>query len=86
MNTLPDVYFVSGSRTIQYVKSPKTGKPFDSCQKTYEPTCEPKTCQLFKFQTGEERWMTSCTSCPTNYPWLENPLGEPLTEDYAQTE
>lgn len=47
----------------------------DECQKLREPTCHPKLCQLRKETTNEERWMTSCATCPEVYPWLGNPLG-----------
>lgn len=47
----------------------------DSCQKLREPNCHPKLCQLRKEATDEERWMTSCATCPEVYPWLGNPLG-----------
>lgn len=46
-----------------------------SCQKVRESTCHPKLCQVMKESSKEERWMTSCASCPEVYPWLGNPLG-----------
>ena len=76
MNSLPDVYFVSSHRAIEFSRNPRAGEPFENCQAIREPTCVPKLCQLTKISTGEERWMTSCASCPAVYPWLGNPLGE----------
>lgn len=75
LNTLPDVYLVSASRVLEYVRNPKAGKPFEQCQETRTPTCVPKLCQLIKESNKETRWMTSCAPCPKVYPWLGNPFG-----------
>jgi len=77
LQTLPDVYLVGVSQVIEWIKNPipvsqmKPGSVV--CQKTYTPTCQAKECTLMK--GNEERWMTSCVSCPKSYPWLGNPLG-----------
>ncbi|KAJ6646914.1 Chitin deacetylase 8 [Pseudolycoriella hygida] len=76
MDSLPDVYFVSSHRALQYTRNPRAGKPFDKCEPLRTPSCVPKLCQLVKQTTREERWMTSCSPCPAVYPWLGNPLGE----------
>lgn len=47
----------------------------EQCQRVREPTCHANFCQLRKEKTNEERWMSSCATCPEVYPWLGNPLG-----------
>lgn len=81
MNELPDVYFVSSSRALEYARNPRAGHPFEECQVQRTPSCVPKLCQLIKESTGEERWMTSCARCPAVYPWLGNPLGQTNTRN-----
>lgn len=51
--------------------------PFGDCEIRKSPIkCTPHSCNL-KTKSGEERWMTSCSPvCPTNYPWIYNPLGK----------
>ncbi|XP_077287465.1 chitin deacetylase 8-like [Arctopsyche grandis] len=77
--TLKDVFIVSGSQVIDWIKAPKTVAQMiaaPSCPKPTTTTCSPRACQLIKEGTVE-RWLTSCVSqCPNSYPWLGNPLGE----------
>lgn len=77
MNEKEDVYFVSTQRAVEYTRNPRTlaEGPFESCQPTSVPTCQPRLCQLIKEVTYEERWMTQCKTCPAVYPWLGNPYG-----------
>lgn len=69
---------VNIDKALQWVKNPSTleniKNTWPECQKTYEPTCSPANCELNK---GEElRYMTVCSDCPDEYPWLGNPLGD----------
>uniref|UniRef100_A0A1A9ZI54 NodB homology domain-containing protein n=1 Tax=Glossina pallidipes TaxID=7398 RepID=A0A1A9ZI54_GLOPL len=75
-NSLHDVYLVTPSQVIQYLKHPSLGRPFKGCFKKPKVPCQPTTCALEKTLTGETRYMTCCDSCPEVYPWLDNPLGE----------
>lgn len=72
----PDVYFSTPSQVIEFVKNPRTGKPFDSCRNTTKESCKPKVCPVKKESTGEDRWMTVCGQCPEVYPWIGNPAGK----------
>ncbi|KAJ3661244.1 hypothetical protein Zmor_005649 [Zophobas morio] len=76
LQTLNDVYLVSPSQTIEWVKNPTSLKAGvrAECPQIEDLGCTKQTCQLAK---GEEmRYMTLCGECPEVYPWLGNPLGE----------
>ncbi|KAK0079896.1 hypothetical protein PV326_008479, partial [Microctonus aethiopoides] len=75
---LSDVYIVTLNNAINWIKNPKSldnKMPFGECEIRKSPIkCTPHSCNL-KTKSGEERWMTSCSPvCPTNYPWVYNPL------------
>ncbi|XP_055372797.1 chitin deacetylase 7 [Condylostylus longicornis] len=78
LNTLPDVYFVTVSQIIDYVKAPTPDKPSKTCVQREKSNCKPRFCQLKKTETQEERWMKTCVACPSVYPWVGNPFGKPV--------
>jgi hypothetical protein len=84
LSSLPDVYLVSNNQVIEYIRSPRAGKPFDKCVPPRQNACEsPKMCLLKKKQPKwiEDRYMTSCSACPEVYPWLDNVMGERRDQD-----
>jgi len=77
----PDVYVVSVSQGLEWVKNPTNlttiiNDGFDAWEDKVQATqCPfPRNCE-FTFQ-GSIRYMKTCTPCPTAYPWLGNPLGQ----------
>ncbi|XP_055839010.1 chitin deacetylase 8 [Episyrphus balteatus] len=79
LNKKPDVYFVSASQVIEYMRNPVEGKPFKECPRKHKSTCNAKMCQLRKIDSKDVRYMNVCGSCPAVYPWIENPLGLKIT-------
>ncbi|XP_077287644.1 chitin deacetylase 8-like [Arctopsyche grandis] len=80
LGTLKDVFIVSGSQVIDWVKHPKTVSEMMTqpitCHKTYVPNCTPLTCLLLT-NAGLESYFTHCdTKCPNSYPDIGNPLGK----------
>lgn len=78
LTTYPDVYMTSVSRMLEYVRKPVLGRPFKSCEKTPNTTCQAVHCNVQKISTAETRYMSVCDKCPTVYPWLNNPLGQDM--------
>lgn len=84
LKTFDDVFLVKTSTVIDYVKNPVPLDKFDSCAQMRRSTCSVRFCPLQKKDGNgsEERYMTVCTKCPREYPWLGDPFGEGL--DAAQ--
>ncbi|XP_071446328.1 chitin deacetylase 7-like [Hetaerina americana] len=78
--TLPDVYIVSVSQMLEWVKSPtpiSTLKELWKCWEIPEENCKkPRNCELIRQDNGETRYMSSCVTCPDVYPWLNNTSGK----------
>lgn len=80
LQTLNDVYVVSMSQALKWMKNPV---PLDqmstvlSCPALNPSTCTPRNCFYDGTSSpgGLERFMKSCVSCPNNFPWVGNPLG-----------
>ncbi|XP_076266915.1 chitin deacetylase 8-like [Rhynchophorus ferrugineus] len=74
LEALPDVYFVTQARVIEWLKNPVPLSEFETG--LIEPAlgCSPFTCKLSK-PDGTIRYMNSCVQCPKSYPWLGNPEG-----------
>ncbi|CAL8127586.1 unnamed protein product [Orchesella dallaii] len=80
--TKEDVYIVSISRAIEWIKTPTPVAeladfvPFQVPVKPDDCTVV-RNCYYAAEQTPfpTERYMTVCDACPAVYPWLGNPLG-----------
>jgi len=79
---LPDVYVVSISKALEWIKSPTPTSAINGFVPWQPTEAKPNYCVFAKscrydFQ-GSERYMMACSSmCPAQYPWLHNPLGVP---------
>jgi hypothetical protein len=80
LNTLDDVYIVSISKALEWIRDPTPLSDIVNFvpwqpEAIRENHCSlPRNCR-FEFQ-GSERYMVTCTfSCPPQYPWLHNPYG-----------
>lgn len=80
-----DVYFVTMTQVIQWVQNPQTStevKNFEpwkeKCSPAGAPACwVPNSCALTtKELPGETLRLHTCTRCPPNYPWLNDPSGD----------
>ncbi|KAF7286482.1 hypothetical protein GWI33_005120 [Rhynchophorus ferrugineus] len=80
----PDVWFVTNSQAIEWIKNPTPLKkllkfPPWKCHRSLRPkelVCdEPNTCYLSTEHLDESIEMQTCTSCPKRYPWLRNEFG-----------
>lgn len=74
LNQLPDVYFVTNSQMIEWMRSPTPINQIDSfkpwqCNSISNACLKPKRC-TYKFK-GDERGIPTCQPCPDKYPWLE---------------
>lgn len=78
LRTLPDVFMVTASEAIDWIRNPvpvslmqRQGR---DCRPITQP-CTPKGCNVCKGR--ELRTFMSCKkSCPNSYPWLGNYKGE----------
>jgi hypothetical protein len=80
LRELKDVYIVSISKGLEWVKDPVPLDQIDSflpwqSEGVKQDFCPlPRSCRYD--WAGSERYMMSCTlNCPPTYPWLFNPLG-----------
>lgn len=88
ITNLDDVFIVQTAKVIEYTKHPVPLSEFSSCPTVNRPTCVPRSCKLDKpvGSSVEERYMMTCTACPQIYPWLGNPFGEDMGDDFAYSE
>ncbi|XP_077546074.1 chitin deacetylase 7-like isoform X2 [Haemaphysalis longicornis] len=76
-----DVYLVTASEVLRFMEDPKPLSAYAkrSCagRNVRGPsTCpRPTTCSYKNTPPGGERYMRTCSQCPKNYPWVNNPLG-----------
>lgn len=84
LSTLEDVFIVQTAKVIEYTKNPVSVDEFDSCPRVTRPSCTPRSCKLDKpvGTTVEERYMMTCTNCPMMYPWLGNPFGDDMGDNF----
>ncbi|XP_026321207.1 uncharacterized protein LOC113231216 [Hyposmocoma kahamanoa] len=81
---LPDVYFVSYSEVIDWMKRPTPVLQLDKfqpwqCHRVFDE-CEiactkPKTCKLPSKVLEHDKYMITCNECPKSYPWIRNEFG-----------
>ncbi|OXA50613.1 Chitooligosaccharide deacetylase [Folsomia candida] len=79
LGSLPDVYMVSVSQALEWVKNPTGVADIDTFQ-PWAPKPEatnncvfPRNCRYDN--STWERFMSACVPCPLNYPWVYNNLG-----------
>ncbi|XP_077544681.1 chitin deacetylase 8-like [Haemaphysalis longicornis] len=76
-----DVYLVTASEVLRFMEEPEPLSAYAKhpCtgQNVRRPsTCaRPTTCSYKNTPPGGERYMRTCSRCPKNYPWVNNPLG-----------
>lgn len=81
---LPDVWFVTNSQAIQWMKQPTTLADIQSfepwnCKKQFdqsEVACtQPNICRLHSRVLQQDRFLYTCNECPKQYPWIRNEFG-----------
>ncbi|KAG0409904.1 hypothetical protein HPB47_012976 [Ixodes persulcatus] len=75
-----DVHLVTVSEVLDFMRNPRPRSSYAQrrCTKDLpESTCQKmRNCHYPKTTRGGERYMNVCgTTCPTNYPWINNPDG-----------
>ncbi|KAH9364237.1 hypothetical protein HPB48_004501 [Haemaphysalis longicornis] len=77
-----DVYLVTATEVLRFMEDPKPLSDYGkrACSRRNEgganTTCpRPTTCWYKNTPPGGERYMRTCSQCPKNYPWVNNPLG-----------
>jgi hypothetical protein len=80
-----DVYFVTMTQVLQWMQSPtelssvRDFAPWkEKCDVKGQPLCNlPNHCPLSTRELpGETVRLHTCSECPQNYPWLEDPTGD----------
>lgn len=82
---LPDVYFVTSSQVLEWMKKPTALRdlgnfePWKCRRRHYEPyelACDlPSSCKLPSRVLKSYRYFQTCFECPKQYPWLRNEFG-----------
>jgi len=82
----PEVYFVTQTQVIQWIQDPVTveaARNFPAWQEKCSPgprteCLVPNACKLAndKELPGQQLVMYTCTRCPNQYPWKNDPYGE----------
>ncbi|XP_077546062.1 uncharacterized protein LOC144158796 isoform X1 [Haemaphysalis longicornis] len=76
-----DVYFVTATEVLRFMEDPEplsayAKRPCTGGNVRGPSTCpRPTTCSYKNTPPGGERYMRTCSRCPKNYPWVNNPLG-----------
>ncbi|XP_077546077.1 chitin deacetylase 7-like [Haemaphysalis longicornis] len=76
-----DVYLVTASEVLRFMKNPEPLSDYAkrTCgnrSNSGPSNClKPNGCTYKNTPTGYERFMKTCSKCPKNYPWVNNPLG-----------
>jgi len=88
----PDVHFLTYSQVIDWIQSPVSSKKV-STMESWKDRCKaeaplgslsscPQTTNNCKLSSpahnGGNYRLQTCKECPPSYPWLHNPLGEPV--------
>jgi hypothetical protein len=79
IQTRPNVYIVSVSKGLDWIKNPLPVDQINSttvlgCPAQTPATCAPRNC-YYVDQNGDDVVMRSCVTCPNNYPEPGNPGG-----------
>ncbi|GAB6029743.1 hypothetical protein CHUAL_005459 [Chamberlinius hualienensis] len=80
LQTLPDVYIVTTKNAIEWMKNPTKLNDLSNfgpwkCDALPSSPCTPQECVYSSTTPGGERYLRTCVSCPTNYPWIGDPYG-----------
>ncbi|KAL0860476.1 hypothetical protein ABMA27_009857 [Loxostege sticticalis] len=78
INNLHDVFMVNTNDVVEWVKNPVPVNEYarQQCRRPAHTQCFPSSCgPLSAPHTETSYWMTVCGTCPRNYPWVGNPLG-----------
>ncbi|XP_014671839.1 PREDICTED: uncharacterized protein LOC106812468 [Priapulus caudatus] len=82
LTTLPDVWILNVGQAISLAQHPTAvgsvhGLAEWDCKKLSRPTlrCEKPNICPYTFGDGEARYISTCSTCPVNYPWVGNPGG-----------
>ncbi|XP_063834133.1 chitin deacetylase 8-like [Ostrinia nubilalis] len=78
INNIPDVFMVNTKDVVDWVKNPVPVNEYSqkACNLNQPTTCRQAVCgPLTADHTEMQYWMAVCSQCPTNYPWIGNPLG-----------
>ncbi|XP_054924842.1 uncharacterized protein [Dermacentor andersoni] len=74
-----DVFLVTISEVLRFMQDPKPLGAYvqHTCPGgVVQSTCpKPNTCAYKNTSLGGDRYMTTCSQCPKNYPWVGNPMG-----------
>ncbi|XP_070396423.1 chitin deacetylase 8-like [Dermacentor albipictus] len=74
-----DVFLVTNSEVLRFMQDPKPLGAYvqHTCPGgIVQSTCpKPNTCTYKNTSLGGDRYMTTCSQCPKNYPWVGNPMG-----------
>ncbi|KAH9364326.1 hypothetical protein HPB48_001287 [Haemaphysalis longicornis] len=76
-----DVYLVTASEVLRFMKNPEPLSAYAKRACTNRSNSgpsnclKPNGCTYKNTPTGYERFMKTCSKCPKNYPWVNNPLG-----------
>ncbi|XP_017769704.1 PREDICTED: uncharacterized protein LOC108557619, partial [Nicrophorus vespilloides] len=69
-----DVFLVNENDLVEWMKDPVEVQDYVRLSENEERECVEKICVL---KHGiEDRYMGSCVTCPSVYPWLQNPMGK----------
>ncbi|XP_075525277.1 chitin deacetylase 8-like isoform X2 [Dermacentor variabilis] len=74
-----DVFLVTISEVLRFMQDPKPLGAYvqHTCPGgVVQSTCpKANTCAYKNTSLGGDRYMTTCSQCPKNYPWVGNPMG-----------
>lgn len=80
----PDVWFVTNSQAIAWMRNPTPIHELDNfepwqCMNKFvkaEIACKtPNVCNVYSRVFQENRLLYTCTECPEKYPWIRNEFG-----------
>lgn len=88
MVPLNDVWFVTAWQIIEWMRAPASVSELNSyapwqCKNPNDiraslpAACSvPNSCRLHNKDVEGERYMGTCNTCPAQFPWLKNPMGQ----------
>lgn len=79
INTLPDVFMVSSSDVVEWVRNPIPIAEYRSrsCKTFRQTACPASSCGPLVAEHNQlSYWLQLCNRCPAKYPWVGNPFGQ----------